>query len=159
VELERIVVRAIASYLFLLVMLRLSGKRAVAQATSFDFVLALILGDMIDDAIWAEVPFANFIVAVGTLCVAKLATEIADFHSPALARIVQGRPVRVMKNGEPERRGLRSTQLREEDLEQLLRIEGIEREQWHNVRSSWIEVDGRPSVLRTERADDARKKD
>jgi uncharacterized membrane protein YcaP (DUF421 family) len=158
-ELERIAIRAIATYGFLLVMLRLSGKRAVLQCTPFDFVLALILGDIVDDAVWAEVPFAHFIVATGTLCVAKLLTEIADFHSPALARLVQGRPVLVVSNGEQRVDGMRKTRLREEDLEHLLRIEGLDRNQWHNVRSAWIEVDGSLSALRTDEAEDARKKD
>ena len=71
-DLWKIAVRAIAVYVFLIVSMRLSGTRTVAQATSFDFVLALIFGDMMDDAIWAEVPFSHFIVGTTTLFVAHV---------------------------------------------------------------------------------------
>jgi len=44
------------AYVFLLAILRASGKRTIAQGTTLDFVVALVLGDLIDDALWAEVP-------------------------------------------------------------------------------------------------------
>ncbi|HJQ98622.1 MAG TPA: hypothetical protein VJ826_09915 [Candidatus Polarisedimenticolaceae bacterium] len=69
----RIAVRTILVYLFLLLLLRLAGKRGVKQVTPFDFVFVLIVGDMIDDALWAEVPFAQFVVATSTLVLMKLA--------------------------------------------------------------------------------------
>ena len=69
----RILVRAVIAYVFLLVLLRLSGKRVVHQGTAFDFVLALIIGDLVDDALWSEVPMAQFMVASATIVLAKLA--------------------------------------------------------------------------------------
>jgi uncharacterized membrane protein YcaP (DUF421 family) len=67
-----IAIRALATYGFLLILIRLSGKRAVREGTTFDFVLALVLGDLIDDAIWSEVPMAQFVAAAGTLVTLKL---------------------------------------------------------------------------------------
>ena len=67
----RITIRALAAFVFLLALLRLSGKRTIYQGTSFDFVLALVLGDMIDNAIFAEAPFAQFAVAAIVLVGAR----------------------------------------------------------------------------------------
>jgi uncharacterized membrane protein YcaP (DUF421 family) len=64
--------RALLAYLILLFLLRVAGKRTVKQGSPFDFVLALIVGDLIDDAIWAEVPIAQFVVAAATLLLMKL---------------------------------------------------------------------------------------
>jgi uncharacterized membrane protein YcaP (DUF421 family) len=72
----RIAIRTVLVYLFLFALLRLSGKRGVKQVTPFDFVFILILGDMIDDALWAEVPLAQFVVATGTLLLMKLASSL-----------------------------------------------------------------------------------
>ena len=47
----KIAVRALAAFLFLLALLRLSGKRTIYQGTAFDFVLALVLGDMVDKVV------------------------------------------------------------------------------------------------------------
>lgn len=63
----RIAVRTILAYAFLLVMVRLSGKRTVGHGTTVDFVLALVFGDLVDDLVWAEVAAAQFVVAAGTL--------------------------------------------------------------------------------------------
>jgi uncharacterized membrane protein YcaP (DUF421 family) len=68
----RIAIRAIAAFLFLMALLRLSGKRTIYQGTAFDFVLALVLGDMIDNAIFNEVPFIQFVVGSITLIGTKL---------------------------------------------------------------------------------------
>ena len=68
----RIAIRCLAAFFFLLALLRLSGKRTIYQGTAFDFVLALVLGDMIDNALWHEVPMAQFIVGTGTLVTTKL---------------------------------------------------------------------------------------
>jgi uncharacterized membrane protein YcaP (DUF421 family) len=63
----RLFARAVLAYAFLLVMVRLSGKRIVAHGSTIDFVLALVFGDLVDDLIWAEVAAAQFVVAAGSL--------------------------------------------------------------------------------------------
>lgn len=63
----RIAVRAAFAFVFLLALVRLSGKRSVAQGGALDFVLALIFGDLVDDVLWAEVAGSQFVAAVGTL--------------------------------------------------------------------------------------------
>jgi uncharacterized membrane protein YcaP (DUF421 family) len=63
----RIAVRAAFAFLVLLVLVRVSGKRTVKQGSPFDFTVALILGDMFDDAVWAEVAMSQFVVASGVL--------------------------------------------------------------------------------------------
>jgi uncharacterized membrane protein YcaP (DUF421 family) len=67
----RIVVRIVFGWIVLQALVRISGKRTVSQGTPFDFTLALILGDMMDDLMWAEVAASQFIVAVGTLVAAQ----------------------------------------------------------------------------------------
>jgi uncharacterized membrane protein YcaP (DUF421 family) len=68
----RIAVRCLIAYVYLLVVMRLAGKRVIRQAHPFDFVLALIVGDLVDDALWSEVPIAQFVVATATLVFMKL---------------------------------------------------------------------------------------
>ena len=72
VMLGRVALRALAAYVFLHALLRFAGRQSIRHGTPFDFVLALILGDLIDNAIWAEVPFAQFAVASVTLVVTRL---------------------------------------------------------------------------------------
>jgi uncharacterized membrane protein YcaP (DUF421 family) len=67
----------------LLVFVRLSGKRAVKHANTFDFTLALILGDMIDDLLWAEVGAATFVAATSVLMMVHLTIDVFRFRAGA----------------------------------------------------------------------------
>jgi uncharacterized membrane protein YcaP (DUF421 family) len=73
----RIAIRVLFVYLTLLALVRCSGKRTVKQGSPFDFTVALILGDMADDAAFAEVALSQFVIASGTLLVAHVLMDIA----------------------------------------------------------------------------------
>jgi uncharacterized membrane protein YcaP (DUF421 family) len=68
----RIAARCLVVFIFLLTVLRISGKRTIRHGSAFDFVLALIIGDLVDDAIWGEVPLSQFVVASATLLLMKI---------------------------------------------------------------------------------------
>jgi uncharacterized membrane protein YcaP (DUF421 family) len=67
----RITVRTLAAFIFLLALLRVTGKRTISQGSSFDFVLALVLGDLVDNVVFDESPFAQFAVAAIVLVGAR----------------------------------------------------------------------------------------
>jgi uncharacterized membrane protein YcaP (DUF421 family) len=77
----RLVIRSVFAYVFILILLRVSGKRTVKQGDLASFVVALIIGDMFDDLIWAEVSAAQFIVGVGTLVFVHFLVAEASFTS------------------------------------------------------------------------------
>jgi uncharacterized membrane protein YcaP (DUF421 family) len=129
-ELHRIAIRALFAYFILLGLIRVSGKRTLAQATPFDFVLTLILGDMIDDALWAEVPLARFVVAVGALTVTHLLVSWASSRSERLDRLIDGASTA-----------------------------GIDREDWPEVRAAHVECSGGVSVILHEWARPVQRKD
>ena len=76
----RIAVRALLAYVALLLFVRMSGKRTVKHGSPFDFTLALILGDMVDDLLWAEVAAAQFVVATGVLVLVHTAMDTARYR-------------------------------------------------------------------------------
>jgi uncharacterized membrane protein YcaP (DUF421 family) len=80
----RILVRCVFAYVVLLLFVRLSGKRAVKHANTFDFVLALVLGDMIDDFLWAEVGASAFVIATGVLMTVHTAVDVLRFRAGAM---------------------------------------------------------------------------
>ena len=74
----RIVIRVVFAYVVLLIMVRLSGKRLIRHASPFDFTLSLILGDMVDDLLWAEVDASVFVIAAGVLVLIHVSLELAQ---------------------------------------------------------------------------------
>src|SRR5687767_11532059 len=53
-DLARILARLLFVYVVMQCMLRVSGKRTVKQGELASFVVALVLGDLFDDVLWAE---------------------------------------------------------------------------------------------------------
>lgn len=77
----RIIVRVVFAYVVLLVLVRLSGKRTVKQANPFDFTVALILGDLVDDLVWAEVNGSVFVAAAGMLVFVHTAFDLLRYRA------------------------------------------------------------------------------
>jgi uncharacterized membrane protein YcaP (DUF421 family) len=147
-ELHRIALRALFAYVVLLALVRASGKRTVAQGTPFAFVLALVIGDMVDDLLWAEVGAATFTAAVGTLALTHTVVAWGAARYPWADRLVTGVPTPVLSDGESERDGLRAERMNEKGLAAELRHEGIDRDGWSRVKSAHVESSGAVSVLK-----------
>jgi uncharacterized membrane protein YcaP (DUF421 family) len=73
----RIAARILFAYVFVLVLVRITGRRTVRQSDLPSFVVALIIGDMFDDLIWSEVPVAQFVVGLVTLFAVHLLATMA----------------------------------------------------------------------------------
>lgn len=62
------VLRALAIYLFLMVIFRISGKRSLAQITTFDFVLLLVIGEATQQALLGDdFSLTNAALVIATL--------------------------------------------------------------------------------------------
>jgi uncharacterized membrane protein YcaP (DUF421 family) len=158
-ELYKIAVRVLFAYVVLLALMRVSDKRVVSEASARDFVVALIIGDLIDDLLWGEVGAAEYAAATGGVVMAGLLVALATYASPAAALLVEGRPALVMRDGEPVRAGMRAERVNENELGALLRGRGIEDERLAEVRRAWIEDGGELSISLHEWARPAERRD
>jgi uncharacterized membrane protein YcaP (DUF421 family) len=156
-DLWRIAVRVLVAYIYLLVMTRASGKRIVRQATPFDLIVSLIVGDLIDDALWAEVSVAKFGAAVGSIFFCDALTKLAAWRWKPVYGLLNGLPSALLRDGSPDGDALRHEQLSEEDLAHLLRLQGID--DWNDVHLALAERDHELSVLLTPGAEPATRED
>ena len=158
-DLWQIAVRAIIAYIYLFFTTRASGKRTIGQATPFDFIVSLIVGDLVDDALWAEVSMAKFGAAVGSIFICDaidkiLASQFAWFH-----RLVNGLPTIVLRDGVEDRKELKREQLSIDDLTHLCRLHGLGIEKWNEIRLGLFERDHSVATLPPNWAEPAQRKD
>lgn len=98
------VLRTCAIYGFLMLVFRLAGKRTLAQMTSFDLVLVMVIGDMTQQAlIGSDDRLGTVVVVVGTFVVLDAALGWFKARSAAIDRIVDGLPIVVVDRGRPLR--------------------------------------------------------
>jgi uncharacterized membrane protein YcaP (DUF421 family) len=158
-DVYRIAIRAAFVFIVLLALLRLSGKRSVAQGSMLDFVVALVLGDLIDDAIWAEVAMSEFIIAASCLITVHLTLGSAAAVSTRIRHGVEGEPTTLMAEGEPIGKSLKDERISTTELSEFLRHQGLAREKWRHVRRAVLELSGEVSVDRHDPAKPLQKRD
>ena len=156
-DLGRIAVRAIVAYLYLLFTTRATGKRVVSQSTPIDLMVSLVIGDLLDDALWGEVSMVKFGAAVGTIIVAELLVKMAAARWSRFHAFVNGSPTVVLLEGVQDRRALRGEQMNDADLAHLLRLQSVER--WGDVHVAAVEIDHQLSAILRPEARPAQKKD
>jgi uncharacterized membrane protein YcaP (DUF421 family) len=93
------VVRAAVVYLMLLVVFRLAGKRTLAQVTSFDLVLLLIISEAVAQALVGDdFSLTNALLVVLTLVVLDVALGLVK-RSREASKWLEGLPVVILENG------------------------------------------------------------
>jgi len=153
----RIAVRALVAYVYLMVTTRASGKRVISQATPFDLVVSLIVGDLLDDAMWAEVSMPKFGAALSSIFLCDAIVSFGAHRWPWFFRLAQGSPTAVLRDGVEDRDALRGEQMNEGDLAHLLRLDGID--DWSRVQLALVERDHEVSVILKPEVEPAQKKD
>ena len=94
------ILRAAFVYLFLLIIFRVAGKRALGQITTFDLVLTLIISEAVQQAmIDNDNSITNATLLVITLVALNIAFSLLKQRSPAIDRWVEGRPVVILERG------------------------------------------------------------
>jgi uncharacterized membrane protein YcaP (DUF421 family) len=141
------VIRGLCVYLFLLVVLRISGKRSISSMTPFDFVLILILSETVQQAmIDNDNSMTNAMLLVVTLIGFDILLSILKLKIPALARAIDSTPVVIMKQGELERSSMKAERVEEDEILSAARAqEGISR--LDQIDYAVVEQDGRITVV------------
>lgn len=94
------VLRAAAVYGFLLLIFRITGKRSLAQITSFDFILLLIVGESTQQALLGEdFSVINAVIVIATLMFMEMALSFMKAKWPRLDPILESLPLVVVVNG------------------------------------------------------------
>lgn len=121
------VIRATVIYLALLLIFRVSGKRTLSQATTFDFVMLLIMSEAVQQAmIDTDNSMTNALVLVTTLVFLDIMLSMAKRSSKRADRLLEGAPLILVEKGKPLLDRLARERVDEGDvLEAARRLRGI----------------------------------
>jgi uncharacterized membrane protein YcaP (DUF421 family) len=141
-----IALRATVTYVYLLVLLRLTGKRTIKEGTPFDLVVALVIGDMPDDVIWGDVPLAQGLVAMGTVALLHVVVERVTYRSMRLDRLANASATVIARDGGVDRAALVRAHMNEDDLTSTVRTQGLEDPAL--LRAARVERSGEVTIVR-----------
>jgi uncharacterized membrane protein YcaP (DUF421 family) len=119
------VLRTIAVYLFLVLALRLAGKRELAQLNSFDLVVLLLLSNTVQNAIIGpDNSLLGGLLGAAVLLAANYTTVRLGFQHPTLARALEGTPTPLVQDGTMLDDNLRRYLITREELMAAIRRQG-----------------------------------
>jgi uncharacterized membrane protein YcaP (DUF421 family) len=149
--------RAVGVYVLVLVVVRLMGKRTVGNFSAFDLLVALMVGEVVDEMIYGDVTFLQGATPIVVVALLHEANAWLTYWGHGLDWLLEGKPSVVVEHGELRRRGMRAERLNEKDVAGLLRLQGIE--DMREVKLATVEHDGQLSVVREEWAENLQKAD
>src|SRR5687768_526301 len=104
------VLRASAVYGFLLLVFRVFGKRSLAQITTFDFVMLLIVAETTQQALLGDdFSVTNTVVLVATLFILDFVLSRMKDRWPWFERVAESVPLVIVKDGKPLQDRMRRT--------------------------------------------------
>lgn len=141
------IIRAAFVYFLLLLLFRLSGKRTLAQITTFDLVLTLIISEAIQQAmVDTDHSLTNAFLLVVTLVGLNVLLSVAKQRFPRLERLIEGVPTVILEKGRLHHDRMQKERVDDADiLEAARELQGIAR--LEQIRYAVVEKDGRITVV------------
>lgn len=141
------VLRAAAMYLALMVLFKIAGRRSLAELTTFDFVLLMIIGEATQQALLGnDFSLTNSVLVIVTLIAIDVGLSLLKQRSAWLSRLISGEPTIIVENGKMLIHRLRHARLVEADVMEAARSsQGIETVD--QIKFAILERNGKISVI------------
>lgn len=119
-------IRAIILYVFVLVVMRLMGKREIGQLQPFEFAIAIMIADLATIPMAdAGIPLTNGIVAILGLLLMHIIISVVNLKSIKLRGIISGKPSILIYRGKINQNVLKKERFTINELQERLRVDGI----------------------------------
>jgi uncharacterized membrane protein YcaP (DUF421 family) len=149
----RVVAVGTASYVALLLLLRISGKRTLAKLNAFDWVVSVALGSTLASILLSsDVSWTEGVAALLLLALLQYAVAWTTSRLPAGRSVVTARPTLLLEDGRVLHDVLRRQRLTESELRQAVRAAGSG--DLSSVAAAVLETDGTVSVISARQAGD-----
>ncbi len=140
------ILRGLIVFFFVLVFLRLSGKRQVGQMTPIDLVLLLLISNAVQNAMnGGDNSITAGAILAATLILADVAMGVLARRSRKIEKFVEGSPILLVHNGKVVAGVLERSGMTQHDLMAGLRASGVGTVQ--AVHAAVLENNGRITVL------------
>lgn len=141
------VLRAAAIYLALMVLFKIAGRRSLAELTTFDLVLLMVIGEATQQALLGDdFSLTNALLVIATLITIDIGLSLIKQRSRWFSRLLDGGPTIVVENGQLLHERLKRARLDEGDILEAARsAQGIV--EIRQIKFAILERNGKLSVI------------
>src|SRR5919199_5240082 len=95
-----IAIRAVVLYAFIILVMRVTGRRELSALSPVDLVLLIVLGDAIQQGLTQDdYSVTGAMIAVSTLAALQVGSAYLSFRSERAKRVLEGLPIVVIQDG------------------------------------------------------------
>ena len=141
------VLRALTIYAILMIIFRISGKRSLAQITTFDFVLLLVIGEATQHALLGDdYSIINAALIITTLLSLDIGLSLIKDHFPAISPWMDDVPLVLVSEGEVFKARMKKARIDESEILEAARDkQGLER--MDQIKYAVLERTGAISIV------------
>lgn len=144
-----IVLRAGFTFLFLLFLTRVVGKRELSTFQPFDVILLVVLGDLIAQGVMqSDYSLTGMMLAAGTMSLMTVLASYLSYRVRFLRPLLDGEPVVLLQDGKPIDRNLARERITVDELAAEARMQSIER--LAEVKWAVLETNGQISFVKNQ---------
>jgi uncharacterized membrane protein YcaP (DUF421 family) len=149
--------RAVLVYVVFLAIIRFGGKRTIGAFSAFDFLVALMLGEVVDEIIYGSVSLSQGFIGVAVVVVLHYGNSWLTYWDHGFGHLLEGAPTVVLEKGQLHYPGMRAERMNEKDVLSELRLHGVD--DLREVKVAVVEYNGQLSVIRQDWAEPVQKAD
>jgi uncharacterized membrane protein YcaP (DUF421 family) len=122
-----IVLRSIVIFVFILLLMRVLGRRELSSLEPFDLVILVVIGDFVQQGVTQQdYSVTGAVLAVGTLGVLTVLVSWLSFRFPRLRPALEGRPIVLLEDGEAIEGNMKRERITIEELAAAARLQQID---------------------------------
>jgi uncharacterized membrane protein YcaP (DUF421 family) len=141
-----IILSSVAVYLFIVIAIRLFGKKEIAQLSVSDLVFIMLLSNSVQNAmVGSDTSLVGGLIAAASLFVVNAVFKECMYRIPGFGKLLQGESLMLVYQGRVNDANMRKARLTTNELLEAIREHGVER--ISDVNLAVLEVDGNISVL------------
>jgi len=141
-----IILRSVAVYFFMVVALRVFGKKELSQLNTADVILILLISNSVQNAmVGSDTSLWGGLVAAGALFLMNFILKKLMFRFKGLNNLLQQKPEILIHNGKLEFKTLAKLGITSEELTEAMHEHGVEF--FKDVKLAMLEIDGNISII------------
>jgi uncharacterized membrane protein YcaP (DUF421 family) len=141
-----IALSSIAVYAFMILAIRLFGKKELAQLSVIDLVFILLISNAVQNAmVGNNTSLSGGLVAAASLFIVNYLFKQLLYHFPSFSKFLQGESIMLVYKGKMKIDNMHRTQISHEELLEAIREHGVQ--SIADVDLAVLELDGNISIL------------
>jgi uncharacterized membrane protein YcaP (DUF421 family) len=141
-----IIIRSAAVYFFMLIALRLFGKKELSQLNTADVILILLISNSVQNAmVGSDTSLWGGLAAAAVLFIINFTLKKLMYKFPKFSDFMQEKPEILIHDGKMDFKTLSKLNITHDELKEAIREHGVEH--FSDVKLAMLEIDGNISII------------